>query len=238
MFLYGVNSHKKKLWRVFSWLSRIIATPQYNGNISWMMWNNSSLTDPHGLVGYTFDYDDADRLKKADYGYYSSGWQTTSKNDVTNLQYDDNGNITSLKRYDIDGNLMDDFTYHYTMSSYGNRLLYVDDNASSSIADDDIDDQETGNYTYDGNGNMTGDAGKNISSIEYDIKNLPYQMDFGLLSLLTLSTIEIDNEITYKAKDTIRTQNTVIILSGGDVRFTSGNTIICPSNGSMDIQKV
>jgi hypothetical protein len=190
-----------------------------------MMWNNSSLTDPHGLVGYTFDYDDADRLKKADYGYYSSGWQTTSKNDVTNLQYDDNGNITSLDRYDIDGSLMDDFTYHYTMSSYGNRLLYVDDAVSSSIADDDIDDQETGNYTYDGNGNMTGDAGKNISSIEYDIKNLPYQMDFGLLSLLTLSSIEIDNEITYKAKDTIRTQNTVIILSGADVRFTSGSTI-------------
>ncbi|MGD8782717.1 MAG: RHS repeat-associated core domain-containing protein, partial [Ignavibacteria bacterium] len=179
----------------------------------------------HGLVGYTFDYDGANRLTKADYGYYSSGWQTTSKNDVTNLQYDDNGNITSLDRYDIDGSLMDDFTYHYTMSSYGNRLLYVDDAVSSSIADDDIDDQETGNYTYDGNGNMTGDAGKNISSIEYDIKNLPYQMDFGLLSLLTLSSIEIDNEATYSAKDTIRTQNTVSILSGGDVRFISGSTI-------------
>ena len=47
--------------------------PQYNGNISWMMWSTAELSDPHHLVGYAFDYDKANRLLNADYGYWQSG---------------------------------------------------------------------------------------------------------------------------------------------------------------------
>ncbi|MGD8778059.1 MAG: hypothetical protein PVH88_03765 [Ignavibacteria bacterium] len=158
--------------------------------------------------------------------HYSSGWQTTSKNDVTNLQYDDNGNITSLDRYDIDGGLMDKFTYNYNTSSSGNRLLYVDDAVSSSSFPHDIDDQSEGNFVYDGNGNITTDLQKNISSIDYDIRNLQYKMSFGLLSKLTLSTLEISDSVEYKAKDTIVTESTVSVLSGANVTLKAGGGIV------------
>lgn len=54
------------------------ATPaQWNGNISWVMYNMSGVnyTGTGGttsLVGYTFNYDKANRLRGADFGYYTT----------------------------------------------------------------------------------------------------------------------------------------------------------------------
>src|SRR5690606_36458294 len=53
------------------------AQPQWNGNISWVMYNmyGVNFTGPAGttsIVGRTFEYDDANRLRGANFGYWSS----------------------------------------------------------------------------------------------------------------------------------------------------------------------
>lgn len=208
----------------------------YNGNISWMMWKNAGLSSPYSMVGYSFDYDNANQLLEANYGYYSSSaWQSTTGGDLTNLDYDKNGNIESLTRYGLTNGLMDQFTYNYDTTDNGNnRLLYVDDAATSSDYETDIDDQSSGNYVYDGNGNIVTDLQKNISSITYDTRNLQHEMNFGLLSLLILNGINIDNTAEYKAKDTLKTESSVTINSGADVTFKSGGTITLNAGFSVD----
>lgn len=64
--------------------------------------------------------------------------------------YDKNGNIQTLERNGA-GADMDQFTYNYqTISGEpSNRLGYVDDAVGSGNYPQDIDDQATGNYTYD-----------------------------------------------------------------------------------------
>lgn len=191
-----------------------------------MTWNNQGLTSPHDKVGYSLQYDKANRLTEANYGYKSgSSWITTATDgDVLNLGYDKNGNINSLTRYGLTNGLMDNFIYHDTTNT-GNRLLYVEDAASLSNYSTDIDDQSSGNYVYDGNGNLKTDLQKNITAIDYSTQNLPYNMSFGLLSVLKLGAIDIDNTAEYKAKDTLKTQNSVNINSVAIVTFKSGAAI-------------
>jgi hypothetical protein len=81
------------------------------------------------------------------------------------------GNITWMTRREWDGGLMDNLVYNY----YGgtNRLNYISDGVPSGSYGSDIDNQTSGNYTYDGNGNATRDLGNGVTSISYNIRNLP-----------------------------------------------------------------
>ncbi|MBU0476037.1 MAG: hypothetical protein KKF62_17965 [Bacteroidetes bacterium] len=198
---------------------------QYNGNISWMMWTNFGLTSPNSLVGYSLGYDKANRLLSSDYAYWTTSWQNSTAGDVNNLTYDKNGNIQSLTRYGLTSGLMDQFTYRYDGTNLGNKLKFVDDASPSSNFETDIDDQSVGNYTYDGNGNLKTDLQKNITSLDYDIRNLQNKMNFGLLRVLKLSAVDIDNTAEYKAKDTLKTENNVTIASGANVTFKAGAAI-------------
>jgi RHS repeat-associated protein len=112
--------------------------------------------------------------------------------------------------------------------------LYVDDAVTSSSFPHDIDDQSEGNFAYDGNGNITTDLQKNITSMDYDIRNLQYKMSFGLLSKLTLSALEISDSVEYKAKDTIVTESTVSVLSGANVTLKAGGGIVLKPGFSAD----
>ncbi|MFZ1081160.1 MAG: RHS repeat-associated core domain-containing protein [Candidatus Kryptoniota bacterium] len=91
-----------------------IATPQYNGNISWLMYQmyNVGYTGPAGtatLVGWTHSYDGANRLTKGDFGYYiwvnsqNNNWYPTTAYDMPTISFDNNGNIRQLTRYASDG---------------------------------------------------------------------------------------------------------------------------------------
>ena len=79
--------------------------PQYNGNISWLMYRMSDVNyvgqaGATSLVGYVYAYDNASRLAGANFGYYVSPvWNSTSSFAENGITYDGNGNITGLTRY-------------------------------------------------------------------------------------------------------------------------------------------
>lgn len=161
----------------------INGTKQYTGNVSEKKWR--SVTD-NIKRSYGYDYDKADRLKKAAYVEYNSGssqWNNNiGKFDEKDITYDANGNIMSLKRYGFQTGtstfgLIDNLTYGYN----GNFLSAVTDASSTHGQMDFKDNGSTGSneYTYDGNGNILSNPNKGITSIVYNHLNLPTQINFS-----------------------------------------------------------
>jgi RHS repeat-associated protein len=155
-------------------------TPEYNGNISTMIWSNGG----HKQHAYTFDYDPLDRLRNAN--HYDNDSLTWARHyraySEKNIVYDMNGNIQKLRRFGYYGSFMDDLTYSYDGL---NKLLAVDDAAAAA---DGFVNGNTGpdDYAYDndkatadGNGNLTADANKGITDITYNYLNLVQQVNKG-----------------------------------------------------------
>ncbi len=143
------------------------ATKMYNGNISGMAWSNASYSGKQ--KAYNFGYDKLNRLKNS---YYkektASSWNVnTGHFNVTGIDYDQNGNINKLNRYESN-TFIDELDYKYE----GNRLLSVNDkrNHASGFKDGEESSLE---YLYDANGNMVADKNKKIKMIEYNLLNLP-----------------------------------------------------------------
>ena len=96
----------------------------------------------------------------------------------TSYKYDLMGNILSLRREGLldsgDYGTIDDLTYSYE----GNQVVKIDDaadespNYSGAMHFRDAANEET-EYTYDANGNMLTDSNKGITSIEYNVLDLP-----------------------------------------------------------------
>ena len=150
-------------------------TPKYNGGISAMSWS----TDGSGNHrGYRFSYDLKSRLTSAQ--YLTNGNRTTHYD--ASYSYDSMGNITSLTR----NGRQDGGTYgkvnQLTYSYDGNRLVSVSDAVTSPTYNgffgfcDGAD--QTVEYEYDANGNMTRDRNKGISSIQYNADNLPLRIQY------------------------------------------------------------
>jgi len=129
------------------------------------------------LKSYTYTYDALDRL--------ASATDNTGNYNVSNITYDKMGNIETLTRQGAvvsqpvlgtpgHFGVMDDLIYSY----HGNQLYRVVDNGSDNYGFKDVL-VFGGDYTYDGNGNMTRDANKGITSIEYNHLNLPVQINFA-----------------------------------------------------------
>ncbi|MCL5034399.1 MAG: RHS repeat protein, partial [Bacteroidetes bacterium] len=80
-------------------------SPQYNGNISWLMYRMSDVNyegqaGTTSLVGYVYSYDNASRLTGANFGYYVNPiWNSTASFAENGITYDGNGNIAGLTRY-------------------------------------------------------------------------------------------------------------------------------------------
>jgi YD repeat-containing protein len=153
------------------------ARPQFNGNISWTMYNTASLpcSTSSGLaplMGWSYAYDGASRLSKAnaDYSLSTAGstWALSPSFDLDTITYDRNGNIRWMKRKGRGSALRNNFTYTYTSL---NRV--------SSIAD--AADATTSTYTYDGNGNLATEnsPGRALSGANYDYRNLLLQAMIG-----------------------------------------------------------
>ena len=96
----------------------------------------------------------------------------------TSYKYDIMGNILSLRREGLldsgDYGTIDDLTYSYE----GNQVVKIDDAADESPSYSgamhfrDAANEET-EYTYDANGNMLTDSNKGITSIDYNVLDLP-----------------------------------------------------------------
>jgi len=136
--------------------------PQYNGNVSQTIWREN---DDY-IKSYKYNYDKLDRLTSSKY-QYSRGAATYSYGGLnTDVNYDENGNISNLVRK-LSGVEADGLTYSY--NSAGSQLLSVTDTNASPSAGFFKDLNTTGNdYAYDQNGNMTKDLNKNIGNITYN----------------------------------------------------------------------
>ena len=145
-----------------------LTTPCYNGNISAQTWKVGT----GATHRYEFAYDNHARLATASYG--SAGRYNES------YTYDSMGNVTSLQRYG-----------KQTRSGYGlldNLQFTYDGNQIKKITNDmlqaflysgyryvDAADTDT-EFEYDANGNMTRYADRRITSISYNLLNLPEEI--------------------------------------------------------------
>ena len=119
-------------------------------------------------------YDGMSRLTAA--GYLENGKRNNHFS--TSYKYDLMGNILSLRREGLlnSGNYgtIDDLTYSYK----GNQVVKIDDAAEESpsyrgaMHFRDYADEKT-EYTYDANGSMLTDSNKGITSIDYNVLDLP-----------------------------------------------------------------
>jgi len=147
----------------------------YNGNISTWSSNIIPSTVPQTpalqnqqLTGYSFRYDVLNRLLRSDFRVYGSGnWPSVaSTNYLMTTSYDPAGNIKTLVRngYQQMGHPlgMDNLIYQYGTSGT-NRLTSISDVTSlSGNYSEDIDNQATGNYTYDASGNLISDTQEDV----------------------------------------------------------------------------
>lgn len=158
------------------------SSPVYNGNMAGLIWKSKG----DGVSRkYDFSYDKASRLTAGSFVQNTSGstWDNSYMDySVLSMSYTANSNISTLYQHGFvlgGSSNIDELSYNYEQSGASNKLKNVIDmanNPNSKIGDfhyagSKIVSQT--DYLYDGNGNKTSDANKNISSISYYLLNLP-----------------------------------------------------------------
>jgi RHS repeat-associated protein len=172
-------------------INNLVSDRQYNGNIAGVKWRiKNDITR-----GYGYEYDDLNRLTDAHYGDGTNLDEHGGYYSMSISNYDLNGNILNLKRY-FNNTLVDNLSYNY----YGaiNQLQSVTDNGTASSQVDDYP-GTSGTYTYDYNGNMDHDGGKDLD-IGYNYLNLPHAIDFGAYNKLFYHFDALGNKLV-KYKD-------------------------------------
>lgn len=166
--------------------------------ISGLVWKGAG-TSPSRAYGYTYDL--TGRLINADFSEYttpsgsgSPSWnKLTSDYTVSNIQYDDNGNLATMNQKGMAmvpvGGIptisivdIDNLTYSYKNNGVSNNLDRIEDAVSVDYHLGDFQNKNVGSqdYTFDNNGNLTEDLNKNITSITYNFLNLPDHITFAL----------------------------------------------------------
>ena len=172
-------------------------TPCWGGGISGITWlQRESLKATTSVESqYKFSYDGLNRLTKADFSSSGEQWNgdLISQGDrdfSCSYAYDLNGNMKSLRRCGVSlyNTLLPTHIRNYgiiddlTMAYDGNRLKSVSDAAEEPTYAGAMDFRDGADgaveYTYDANGNMTSDRNKGISSITYNMLNLPQTVLF------------------------------------------------------------
>lgn len=143
----------------------------YNGNIASFLTGYRGLyvngSVPSDITAGVYKYDYINRLRKDEnkiYAHAGTTWTSTPTDKWKNTyDYDPNGNITRLERFD--GGTMpvrfDSLTYKYVPNT--NKLRHIDE-GSTVLVNYDIDDQNPDNYGYDEIGNLKYDSQEGISS--------------------------------------------------------------------------
>lgn len=168
----------KPIFQELLYYDKGFASKLYNGNIAGIMWSGAD--DKPNAYGYS--YDKLNRLTHAEYRFKDSTGQwlkNTKDYTVSNISYDYNGNILAMNQRIRDPLVatppidMDILSYSYATNS--NRLLRVEDQGTPSPSFPDFENGAslTEEYTYDANGNMTSDANKKISAIQYNYLDKP-----------------------------------------------------------------
>lgn len=149
----------------------------YDGNIRKQEWASSvdNLTR-----SYTYSYDESLRLKSALY----AGGKPSENYSLNSVNYDFNGNITSLSRNgfksDNSYGLIDNLTYTYSANS--NKIQEVTDASGEMASFADV--AGTTDYTYWEDGSLKSDLNKGITLIEYNYLRLPKRIVKGSVTVL------------------------------------------------------
>ncbi|ALM08806.1 hypothetical protein SB49_14130 [Sediminicola sp. YIK13] len=150
---------------------------------------------------------------------------------VSNITYDANGNIKSLKRNKnmaSGSNAMDNLSYVYKTDK-PNQLLRVDDAIGQVSGAEDIEDQNGDNYMYNAIGQMTNDVSEGIL-YEYNTSGLVTKVSKNNVTLITF----FYNDKGYRVKKTSHnTTNGNVLFTEHYVRDASGNPIAIYYNGAV-----
>jgi len=146
----------------------------YNGNIAAIQWSVAAENLGYNR-GYVFSYDGLNRLTTAGY----LGNSTTNGYYNESMTYDKMGNFLTLNRSGTNGQ-----SNQLSFICNGNQLQSVTDALSPSViygSEIFVNRVKTGTeYTYDKNGSMTYDGNSGISTIRYNLLNLPDTIQFTL----------------------------------------------------------
>ena len=161
-------------------------TAKYNGSISSMTWKAGNEST---IRGYKFTYDGLSRLMNATYGETAGINTNTNRFSENVTAYDKNGNIKTLQRYGQTAASSYGLIDNLTFTLGGNLLNRVDDAAAASAYGGGFEFKDgvkqANEYTYDSNGNLTKDLNKGISTITYNVLNLPSVVTFSDGSTVT-----------------------------------------------------
>jgi len=205
----------------------------FNGNITGMTWRGS--TGAKEIRRYNYTYDAANRLIKADFGQYTSGSNYDKSAGVDYTSYMGNGNHAdnNVNAYDLNGNIkrmvqygyvqstnssvmVDDLTYNYKQGEISNKLAKVTD---VQTIDYQLGDFKNGantddDYDYDINGNLIKDKNKGISSISYNILNLPEQIVVDNKGTISYTYDAAGNKLSKTVNETGQAAKTTQYLGG------------------------
>ncbi len=147
----------------------------YNGNIRSSLF---SMIRPDGTMmantPNVYTYDQLQRIKEmqrhASVDQTTNSWSNSPEifDYNTNMNYDANGNLTSLYRRTENGQFIDALNYTYENYWTNNRLDRVTDGVALTAYDNDVDNQIVDNYGYDGAGNLIRDEQEGINNIEWN----------------------------------------------------------------------
>jgi len=207
--------------------------PLYNGNISSVMWRDSTQTE---VRGYKFTYDSLNRLTDSVYGEGSSLSDNSGRYSESGMCYNKNGALTRLKRYgkQNSGNfgLIDDLT----MSLDGNRVLSVSDSAGSLVYDNSFDFKANGEgvYEYNGNGFLVSGSNK-CTIIENDLLGNPRRTIDSYINEYTYSCS--GEKVRVKSHSFGRVAKPTPFIGGGlkEYRWKENDSTIFTFNSAFNI---
>ena len=146
-------------------------THTYGSNVSASGWKRAS----NGTrMAYDFTYDGLHRLMNAT---YKEGASVNNHYTEKVTGYDRNGNITGLQRYGRTGTSTWGIVDNLTLTRTGNQLTSVSDTGSAAYSGDF--NAAAGTSTYNANGALTSDTGRNISSVTWNEIDLPQTVTFS-----------------------------------------------------------
>lgn len=143
----------------------------YSGNVGEVTYSFPQTNSSHS---YHFGYDGLSRLVEAN----SDGKEDYS----TNYVYDKMGNVNYVRRYGLDDDGLHSIIDEMKLRYDGNHLIHASNYVEGPFYKDafhfvdGVD--ETTEYCYDENGNMTKDRNKGIDSIYYNFMNQPMSIRF------------------------------------------------------------